>query len=139
MLQEIFKLIFRGLRALFQLIIGKKQNMTYGEIGSAKDLQKKYSLYAYKRPIIKLNPDLVPEDLRDLIPMAEKWGINDDIIRSDFHEKSSAKSKLELKEKLNGRIDRINEWLDSFKENQMTEEAGAFMFMTLGADEMQLL
>jgi hypothetical protein len=140
MIQELFKLIFKGLKALFILIFRKKKkSLIYGEIGTHEELKRKYNLYAEKRPEINLNPIKVPDDLSDLIPLAEKWGIGDDIIRNDYQEKSSQSEKEELKNRLKGRLERINEWLDSFSDDiEMSDEAAAFMYMTLCIDEMEL-
>jgi hypothetical protein len=138
MIQEILKLIIKGIKALFKLAQGRRgTEMRHGEIATAGELKAKYNLHAGKRPEIKLNPNNVPIDLRDLIPQAEKWGIGDDIIRSEFQKIAKDIEKLELKTELEGRLLRINEWLDSFGNGKdMTEEAGAFMYMLLGLDEM---
>jgi len=67
----------------------------------AEEMQKKHRLYAGNRPKIKLDKHKVPKDLHKLIPLAEKWGIGDDIIRADFEEKTSVEmqpsnSKIEV-------------------------------------------
>jgi hypothetical protein len=141
MIPELFKLIFKGLKALFILVFRKKKKtLIYGEIGTHEELQKKYNLYAENRPEIKLNPNDVPTDLSDLIPLAEKWGIGDDIIRNDYQVKASQSEKEELKSCLKGRLERINEWLDSYTDGiEMSNEAAAFMYMTLCLDEMALV
>ena len=107
-----------------------------GEIAPAHVLQEKYGLYAENRPDIKLNPENVPEDLRILIPHAEKWGIGDDIIRNDFIEKTKDGEKQELHDALYEPYERITAWLDSFGNNAMSDEAAAFMYMQLALDEM---
>ena len=61
----------------------------------------------------------VPEHLRDLVPFAYKWGIGDDIARSDFEESSSDEEKEELRRALSGRTEQVSEWLDSFAENSV--------------------
>ncbi|MGA8213579.1 MAG: hypothetical protein WB799_08280 [Candidatus Sulfotelmatobacter sp.] len=66
----------------------------------------------------------VPEHLRDLVPFAYKWGIGDDIARSDFEESSSDEEKEELRRALSGRTEQVSEWLDSFAENSV--HPGAF-------------
>lgn len=140
MIQEILKLIIKGIKALFKLAQGKRgTEMRHGEIATAGELKVKYNLHTGKSPKIILNPNNVPIDLRDLIPLAEKWGIGDDIIRSEFQNEATDAEKLELKTILDKRLLRINEWLDSFGNGKdMTEEAGAFMYMLLGLDEMAL-
>jgi hypothetical protein len=140
MIQELFKLIFKGLKALFFLVFQKKRKaLIYGEIGTHEELQRKYNLYAENRPEVKLNANNVPDDLSDLTTLAEKWGIGDDIIRDDFLEKASQSEKEELKNRLIGRLERIDEWLNSFTDGiEMSDEAAAFMYMTLCLDEMEL-
>jgi hypothetical protein len=75
--------------------------------------------------------------LTDLIQLAEKWGIGDDAIRNDYQEKSIQSEMEELKNLLKGRLERLNEWLNSFTDGiEMSDEAAAFMYMTLCTDEM---
>jgi hypothetical protein len=114
----------------------KHPKMKHGEILPAKVMKAKYNLtFDYYKPP-RLNPQRVPKHLRDLLPIATKWGIGDDIIRDDFHHKTSENEKKELGELLSGRGQAINEWLDSFGNNPMPPEAAAFMYMMLGLDEM---
>ncbi len=53
------------------------------EILPAGEMRDKYGLYAENRPTIRLDPLKVPERLRQLIPLAEQFGISDDLIRED--------------------------------------------------------
>jgi hypothetical protein len=112
--------------------------MKHGEILPANVMKTKYGLTIenYKPP--KMNREVVPEDLRDLLPFAMKWGIADDIIRNDLQEKATDEEKQELVRALAGRWLEINEWLDSFGNNIMPLEAASFMHMQLGFDEMKL-
>ncbi|MFH0938642.1 MAG: hypothetical protein V1899_05105 [Planctomycetota bacterium] len=100
------------------------------------NMKIKYNLTAENLPIIKINPENVPPNLRDLIPMAEKWGIGDDIIRDDFEQKAAVADKEEFKNKLKGRTKEVNDWLDSFKNSDMSEEASHFMMMLEALDEI---
>jgi len=102
----------------------------------AEEMQKKHRLYAGNRPKIKLDKHKVPKDLHKLIPLAEKWGIGDDIIRADFEEKTSKSDKIKLKNVLKGNTKKINKWLDTFKGKKMSDEAAAFMYMLSAADEI---
>ena len=104
-------------------------------IAPAGGLEEMYGLTAENRPVIELDPSQVPEGLRDLIPMAEMWGIGDDVIRSDFEEKASEEEKRRFTEALKGRTARITEWLDSFGDELMSEEAGTFMYMLEALDD----
>lgn len=106
---------------------------------SASEMQEKYELTADNRPVIRLDATKVPDDLVDLIPFAEKWGIGDDLIRDDFQSTATKAEKQALADALRGRNARITEWLDAQpKGAPMTDEAAAFMYMQLGLDEMGL-
>jgi len=103
----------------------------------ARELQRQYGLYAENRPTIRLDPQKVPPQLRDLIPLAETWGIGDDIIRFDFAQKAPEAAKRELVAGLGGRIDDVQEWLRSQPEGaELTEEAAAFMYLLSAWDEV---
>lgn len=124
--------------ALVALRRTRYPTMHHGEILPASEMQKKYGLYVerYKPP--KLDPDQVPEPLRDLLPLAAKWGIGDDIIRSDLQAKVGVDEKRELQEALKGKSVPITRWLDAFGTDPMSAEAGSFMYMLLGIEEMGL-
>ena len=106
------------------------------DIASASDIQKHFGLYAENRPILRLDPVQVPTDLRHLVPLAEKWGIGDDIIRNDLINKSSSAEKRELHDSLYAPFERISEWLASFPGRPLSAEAEAFMYMQTALDEM---
>jgi hypothetical protein len=121
------------------LSLGRRPRMRYGEIIGAKEMQEKYNLTAerYKPP--DLDPEKVPDKLRDLLGLAIKWGIGDDIIRDDFEQKASEDEKQELKKALTGRTSEISQWLDSYsKDKAMSEEAACYMYMLKALDEMGL-
>jgi hypothetical protein len=117
----------------------KAVDLKHGEILPSAEIQKKYQLSSEERVPLRLDEKRVPDDLRDLIPIVEKWGIADDIIRGDFQSKASQAEKDALRKALTGRNSRITKWLDTFSEKlPMTPEAAAFMYMQLGLDEMGL-
>jgi len=105
-------------------------------IASSSAIQKHFGLYAENRPILHLDPVQVPTDLRNLVPLAEKWGIGDDIIRNDLINKSSTAEKRELHDSVYGPFERITEWLASFAGHPLSAEAEAFMYMQTALDEM---
>jgi len=79
--------------------------------------------------------------------MAEKWGVGDDIVRSDLEDKATEEEKNEFKEALRGRTADVTAWLDSFDAvpdlkseaaNPMSEEAVPFMYMLEALDESGL-
>jgi hypothetical protein len=51
------------------------------EVASGRELREKYGLTAENRPTIRLDASRVPEQLRRWLPLAERWGIADDLIR----------------------------------------------------------
>ena len=107
-----------------------------GKIYTHKELQEQFGLYAENRPEIKLDPEKVPQELRDLVPLAEKWGIGDDIMRYDFGIKASMEEKQELSDKFNNRHELIRNWLNEFGDAKlMTDEAAAYMYMAIAVDE----
>ena len=91
----------------------------------------------FNRP--KLSEANVPENLRSLIPLAQKWGIGDDALRDEFERQASEGEKDQLRQALQGKQKCIADWLSAFPEGGMSDEAVAFMYMTLAADEMGAL
>ena len=59
------------------------------EVLPAGEMRAKYGLYAENRPTIRLDPASVPGRLRHLIPLAEQFGVADDLIREDVVAKTS--------------------------------------------------
>jgi hypothetical protein len=115
------------------------RSMRHGEILPANEMQEKYGVYGEKGPAIKIDRMEVPENLRDLIVMAERWGVGDDIIRSDIEEQASDTDKEAFRAKLKGRTKQVTDWLDSYgAEQPMPEEAAHFMYMLESLDEMGL-
>jgi hypothetical protein len=107
------------------------------EIAPAHVLQRRYGLYAENRPVIRLDRARVPEHLRDLIPLAEKWGIGDDIIRFDFMEKSTAAEKDELLRVVGPRFHEVEAWLATAEPGDLSEEISAFTYLTTAWDELR--
>lgn len=83
-----------------------------------------------------LDGDKVPEDLRDLVPLAQRWGIGDDVDRSERIQKATAAERSELRAAFGPRQARITAWLDSFGQGPMPDEAAAFMYAQLAIEEM---
>jgi len=124
---------------ILMIFLKRRPRMKHGEILPANKMKAKYNLTAerYKPP--RLDPEKVPEPLRDLLPLAAKWGIGDDVIRDDFEQKAPEGEKKELKDSLSGRTAEVTQWLDSFEVGKpMPEEAACFMYMLEALDEMSL-
>jgi hypothetical protein len=84
----------------------------------------------------RLDPEQVPADLRHLVPMAERWGIGDDVDRVAKGDRATAAEREELQAAVEPHHARITAWLDSFGQGQMSDEAAAFMYMQLALTEM---
>jgi len=85
----------------------------------------------------RLNVNNVPEDLRHLVPLAERWGIGDDVDRIAAVDGATAADRAELERAIAPSDARITAWLDSFRQQPMTDEAAAFMYMQLALEEMR--
>ena len=113
--------------------------MKHGEILPVGEMKETYGLTSENYQPPQLDPAKVPETLRDLVPMAVKWGIGDDIIRDDFEQNASEEEKQELLNALRGRTTEITRWLDTFEKGKpMSDEATCFMYMLEAMDEMKM-
>ena len=108
------------------------------EVAPAGELRESLGLSVEDYEQVEIDPANVPEDLRDLIPIAEQWGIGDDVIRSDYGGSAPDEEKARFKSAMTGRTTRVTEWLDSFGTELMSEEAGVFMYMLEALDELGL-
>jgi hypothetical protein len=60
------------------------------EVLPAGEMRRRYGLTAENRPTIRLDPVAVPPALRRLVPLAEQFGVGDDLIRADIVAKTPA-------------------------------------------------
>lgn len=88
-----------------------------------------------------LNQDNVPPALRALLPLAEEWGISDDVVRS-ARLKSAKISELELLVEAVDSVDDtlLYEWLADPKsyEPEPSDEYVAITCLTMAADAARL-
>ena len=112
--------------------------MKHGEIRPASEMQKKHNLYAENRPQTNIDPQTVPVGLRHLVPLADKWGVGDDLIREDIILKASREEKRALQDALTAEVQAaIEAWLDSFQDARtMSPAAAHFMYMSGVPDEI---
>ena len=80
--------------------------------------------------------DEVPNSLRDLAPLARKYGIGDDADRGDIMLAASLEELSELEEKVLPRQQEISDWLDTFPENEITDTAAFFLYLGSACDEV---
>ena len=83
----------------------------------------------------RLDSAKVPAELRDLVPLAQRWGIGDDVARSAQLQKATPAERSELRAAFGPRQARITAWLDSFGQRPMPQEAAAFMYTQLAIEE----
>ncbi len=76
----------------------------------------------------------VPPELRDLIPLAKKWGVGDDLIRGELVRRASPEERAELVARVAPREDQILDYIESFgwlsAENPLPDEAARLMYLT---------
>ncbi|MES9991630.1 MAG: hypothetical protein ABW098_06715 [Candidatus Thiodiazotropha sp.] len=86
----------------------------------------------------RLNDAEVPESLRDLIPLARKFGIGCDGTRDDLMQAASADELLELERCVLPRQQEISDWLDSFPETEISDTAAFFLYLGSACEEVGL-
>ena len=86
--------------------------------------------------VVPLDPLKVPEGLRDVIPLAEKWGNADAAVRSYNKAQATKEERLQMKSALDGRAPMITGWLESFDKRRPSREANHFKRMLDAYNEM---
>jgi hypothetical protein len=107
------------------------------EILPADEMRRKYGLDAEHRPAIRLNARNVPTALRHLIPLAEQFGVADDLIRLDVVRKAPAADVERLRTMVRESEGALMEWLGGPAADGPTysDEYIAFSTMLRAADE----
>ena len=108
----------------------------YFEVLPADEMRAKYGLTAENRPIIKLDVAKVPVALRHLIPLAEQFGIGDDLIRSDVVIKTPLAVIEMMRQAVEACDDEFDEWLARPEASGPTfsDEYHAFTCLRMAAD-----
>jgi hypothetical protein len=85
---------------------------------------------------MKLNTENIPESLRALIPLAERWGISDDSERIELIERAIAADRAELKMIVGKCDDELDKWLAGTEASgqEFSNEYIAFSAMRMAAD-----
>ncbi len=86
----------------------------------------------------KLIDEEVPESLRDLIPLAKKFGVGDDADRDEIMKAASSEELAELEGKVIPKAQEIADWLDTFPETEISDTASFFLYLGLACDEVPL-
>jgi hypothetical protein len=79
----------------------------------------------------------VPEPLRPLASWASRYGIGDDCCRPLLIKGLTPEQRAQLVREVDEHAGTIEAWLNSFAEGQMTIEAGAFLFLAEGVEEIR--
>jgi hypothetical protein len=108
------------------------------EILPAGEMRQKYDLVSENSPTIKLDPASVPKALRDLIPIAERFGVSDDLMREDLFEKTAESELAKLKRRLEKFEDELDDWLGGSEADgpNFSEAYIAFSAMRMGFDSL---
>ncbi len=81
------------------------------EVGTSGELRANYGLTAANRPTVRLDPSRVPPSLRHMIPLAERFGISDDLIRDDVLAAATAEEREALRLAVEPHDDAFDAWL----------------------------
>jgi hypothetical protein len=120
------------LLALLVFLVGCTTLATCGNEGA-----QNRSRATSETSVRRLNRERVPAELQDLVPMAERWGIGDDVERNSKVDRATPTEREALRMAIEPHQAGITAWLDSFGKGQMSEEAAAFMYMQLALEEMR--
>jgi hypothetical protein len=103
----------------------------------AGKMRATYGLTADNRRLIQLDPREVPSKLRHLVPLAEHFGIPDDLIRQDLLAKTPAEEVEEMRRVVAAHDEAFDEWLggpEAAGPNYSAEYI-AFTCLRMAADE----
>lgn len=106
------------------------------EVLPAGEMRAKYGLTAENRPTIKLDSNKVPMAVRHLIPLAEQFGIGDDLIREDVVAKTPPSEIAAMRKAVRDCEHELEIWLAGPAADSPTfsDEYIAFTCLTMAAD-----
>jgi len=102
-----------------------------------KTLKDEAQLLAEARAANIIDEQNIPESFRDLVPLAQHWGIGDDGLRSYALSRATKKEKEDLLSRVRDRVQGIADWLDTMNDTGLTNEAGAFLYLLSAQDEIE--
>ena len=108
------------------------------EVLPAGELRARYGLTAANRPPIILDAGKVPAALRHLIPLAERFGVSDDLTRQDILAKATADESGAMRQAVRSHEDALDAWLagPEADEPNYSDEYIAFSCLRMAADEV---
>ncbi|MBN2498043.1 MAG: hypothetical protein JXR96_25860 [Deltaproteobacteria bacterium] len=99
-------------------------------IGQVSEMQARFGWTAESWQGPSLRDERVPDRLRDLLPLARRWGVTCDVTRHDVADKASRAELAELAAGLRGRHCEIEDWLYS-PDDGSDDERAAFQAMVV--------
>jgi hypothetical protein len=100
-------------------------------IGPGDEMKARFGWTAENWAPPKLREDVVPEGLRDLVPLARRWGVTCDVTRHDVAAKATDGELAALAANLKGRHHEIEDWLYSPDDGLSGDERAAFQAMVV--------
>ncbi len=106
------------------------------EVLSAGVMRAKYGLTAPNRPPIRLNAAAVPASLQHLIPLAEQFGVGDDLIRMGVVANTPPAGVAAMRATIAAHNDALDVWLAGPEANGpgFSPEYIAFTCLRMAAD-----
>jgi hypothetical protein len=80
----------------------------------------------------------VPESLRDLIPLAKKFGIGDDPERGEVISIATKSERTELLDRVGPKLDLIDRWLGESPEDGLNDTSAFFLYLGEAYEEVRL-
>ena len=107
----------------------KRPPLKHGDVYPAHVLRDEYGRNAANRPVITVDAAQVPESLRDLIPLVERWAIPCDVTRGDYFDHQPEQDIASFWHEVRQRVNAINAWLDSQPQGVQNWPAAAVHLM----------
>lgn len=93
---------------------------------------------ARREAMASFDADHVPEELRDLIPLARRYGVGDDPCRAHFVRRTPARERAAALRLTAPRLDAIQTWVSRFRPELLPPEAAAFFWLLEALEEMRV-
>jgi tetratricopeptide (TPR) repeat protein len=110
---------------------GRKRRVAAEELASCREAQRELER--------SFDVSRVPEPIRPLATWASRYGVGDDHCRPLLLKRLSKKQRAELIRRVDAHAETIGAWLNSFAQGLMPAEAGAFLYLMEGVEEVREL